>query len=83
MIKQLLNSVIAKYRDLSLFRSSIIDLLPTDKSRYFAQPRPIIVNYCSHGEIVSLIPLLVQIVILGSLSKDDGNGNDNATKQSV
>ena len=30
MIKHLLNSVIAKYRDLS---------------RYFAQPRPIIVNY--------------------------------------
>ena len=55
MIKQLLNSVIAKYRDLSLSRRSIIclslrlrqiiDLLATDKSRYFAQPRPIIVNY--------------------------------------
>ena len=55
MIKQLLNSVIAKYRDLSVSRSSIIclslrlrqiiDLLATDKSRYFAQPRPIIVNY--------------------------------------
>ena len=53
MIKQLLNSVIAKYRDLSVSRSSniclslrfrqIIDLLATDKSRYFAQPRPIIV----------------------------------------
>ena len=55
MIKQLLNSVIAKYRDLSVSRRSIIclslrlrqiiDLLATDKSRYFAQPRPIIANY--------------------------------------
>ena len=52
MIKQLLNSVIAKYRDLSVSRRSIIclslrlrqiiDLLATDKSRYFAQPRPVI-----------------------------------------
>ena len=48
MIKQLLNSVIAKYRDLSVSRWSIIssiDLLTTDKKRYFAKPRPIIVNY--------------------------------------
>ena len=55
MIKQLLNSEIAKYRDLSVSRRSIIclslrlrqiiDLLATDKSRYFAQRRPIIVNY--------------------------------------
>ena len=55
MIKQLLNSITAKYRDLSVSRRSIIcrsrrlrqiiDLLATDKSRYFAQPRPIIVNY--------------------------------------
>ena len=47
----------AKYRDLSVSRRSIIclclrhrqiiDLLATDKSRYFAQPRPIIV-YCSY-----------------------------------
>ena len=44
MIKQLLNSVLAKYRDLSVARRSI-DLLATDKSRYFAQPRPIIDNY--------------------------------------
>ena len=54
MIKQLLNTVIAKYRDLSVSRRSIIclslrlrqiiDLLATDKSRYFAQPRPIIVK---------------------------------------
>ena len=57
MIKQLLNSVIAKYRDLSVSRRSIIclslrirqiiDLLASDKSRYFAQPCPIIVNYRS------------------------------------
>ena len=55
VIKQLLNSVIAKYRDLWVSRRSIIcrsqrlrqviDLLATDKSRCFAQPRPIIVNY--------------------------------------
>ena len=55
MIKQLLTSVIAKYCDLSVSRRSIIclslqlrqiiDLLATDKSRYFAKPRPIIVNY--------------------------------------
>ena len=54
MIKQLLNPVIAKHRGLSVSRRSItclslrprqiIDLLATDKSRYFAQPRPIIVN---------------------------------------
>jgi len=45
----------AKYHDLSVSRRSIIclclrhrqiiDLLATDKSRYFAQPRPIIVYY--------------------------------------
>ena len=61
MIKQLLNSVIAKYCDLSVSRRSIIcpslrlrqiiDLLATDKSRYFAQPRPIIVNYLLRTEI--------------------------------
>ena len=55
MIKQLLNSVIPKYRDLSVARRSIIclslrlrqiiDLLGRgQKLRYFAQPRPIIVN---------------------------------------
>ena len=45
MIKpELLNSVNAKYRDLLVSRRSIIDLLATDKSRYFAQPRSIIVN---------------------------------------
>ena len=50
MIKQLLDSFIAKHRDLSVFCRSmiylslrlrqIIDLLATDKSRNFAQPRP-------------------------------------------
>ena len=53
MIKQSLNLVVAKYRDLSVSRRSIIclglrfrqiiDLLAIDKSRYFAQPRRIIV----------------------------------------
>ena len=57
MIKQLSNSVIAKYCDLSMSRRSIIclslrlrqiiDLLATNKSQYFAQPRPIIVKYYS------------------------------------
>ena len=45
MVKQLLNSVIAKYHDLSVSRRSIIDLLATDKSLYFAQPLPIIADY--------------------------------------
>ena len=55
MIKQLLNSIIAKYCYLSVSCRSIIclslrlrqiiDLLATDKSRYFTQPRPIIANY--------------------------------------
>ena len=59
MIKQLLNPVIAKYRDLLVSRRSIIclsvrlwqiiDLLATDKSRYFAQPHPIIANYCQRS----------------------------------
>ena len=58
MIRQLLNLVIPKYRDLSVSRRSIIclslqprqvlDLLATDKSQCFAQPCPIIiVNYAS------------------------------------
>ena len=38
MTTQLLNSVIAKYRDLSVSR----------RSRYFAQPCPIIVKYLFH-----------------------------------
>ena len=45
MISKLLNSAIARYRDLSVSRRSIIDQLANDRSRYFAQPRPMIVNY--------------------------------------
>ena len=55
MIKQLLNSGVGKYLDLSVSRRpiiclsirlrQIIDLLATDKLRYFAQLRSIIVNY--------------------------------------
>ena len=47
MIKQLLNSGVAKYLDLSVSRTPIIclDLLVTDKLRYFAQLRSIVVNY--------------------------------------
>ena len=69
MIKQLLNLVIAKYRDLSVSHRSIIeannyylpqpsaladiiDLLATDKSWYFAQPRPIIANYFSNTDLL-------------------------------
>ena len=49
MIKQLLNPAIAKYRDLSVTRRcrrqrQIIDLVATDKSRYFAPSRSIIVH---------------------------------------
>ena len=53
-----MKSFITKYRDLSVSRRSIIclslrlrqiiDLLATDKSRYFAQPRPIIVKCSTH-----------------------------------
>ena len=80
MIKQLSNPVIAKYCDLSMSRRSIIclslrlrqiiDLLATDKSQYFAQPRPIIVNYSLksrwmvaeywNGE-VNILPLFTEI----------------------
>ena len=66
MIKQLSNSVIAKYCDLSMSRRSIIclslrlrqiiDLLATDKSQYFAQPRPIIVNYSPPTEWIMRKP---------------------------
>ena len=57
ILKILLNSFIAKYGELSVWQShgsiiclllwlrQIIDLLATDNSRYFAQPRSIIVNY--------------------------------------
>ena len=47
MIKQLLNLVVAIFQCLAdqLIASAIIYLLATDKSQYFAQLRPIIVNY--------------------------------------
>ena len=63
MIKQLLNSVFAKYRDLSVAHRSFIclclrhrqinDLFATDKSRYFARPRPIIVYYHLNARMTS------------------------------
>ena len=61
MIKQLLNSVMAKYRDLSVSGSrQIIDLLVTDKSRSLAQPRPIIVN-CRFVSLLDCISLVSKI----------------------
>ena len=64
MKKQLLNSVDAKYSDLSVSRRSIIwlslwlqqiiDLLATDKSWHFAQPHPIIVNYLQSSDSVGM-----------------------------
>ena len=53
MMKHLLSTVITYYHDLSVSRRSIIclplrqitDLLATEKSKYFAQPRQIIVKY--------------------------------------
>jgi len=47
MIKRLLYSIIAKYRDWLCLLDQLIDLLAIDKSRYFDQPRPIIVQYFS------------------------------------
>ena len=70
MIKQLLNSVIAKYRVLSVSR----------RSRYFAQPRPIIAKYflestkvpfiishAHHSHVPLFLPYIVlsQSVLLG------------------
>ena len=78
MIKQLLNSVSAKYRDLSVSLRSIIclslrlrqiiDLFATDKSRYFAQPRPIIVNYLPPFNIIIIITIIVVFIIIISFS---------------
>ena len=69
MIKQLLNSVITKYHDLSVSRRSIIckyiDLLATDKSRYFAQPCSIIVKW----RTISLEHFLKQPVFLKHISE--------------
>lgn len=66
MIKQLFNSKIAKYRDLSWSRKSviclslrlrdIIDLLAADKSRYFSRLLPIIVKY-SPRSLAKSLPL--------------------------
>ena len=47
----LLSLVITKYRNLSMYRRLIIDLLVTDKSRSFSQPRPIIVNVVFHCSV--------------------------------
>ena len=88
MIKQLLNSVITKYHDLPVPRRSviclslrlrqIIYLLATDKSRYFVQPRPIIVNYYDFFA-VSMINLLVRLIV--GLDSLDGNfGRQKLTK---
>ena len=76
MIKQLLNSVVAKYRDLSVSRRSIIclslrlrkiiDLLATDKSRYFAQPRPIIV-YCRDHSVNNVNYMYMSIFAMNLL----------------
>ena len=63
MIKQLLNSAIANYRDLSvscIFISlsprlwQIIDLFATDKSGHFAQPCPIIVHYYYPTSVITV-----------------------------
>ena len=70
MIKRLLNSAIAKYRDLSVARRSIIclcfrhqeiiDLLATDKSRYFAQSRSIIVYYLYYDFVFT--PIFINLI---------------------
>ena len=59
MIKQLFNLVIAntvicQFRKSIIFLGlqQIIDQLGTDKSTYFAPPRPIIVNYLQAASIV-------------------------------
>ena len=81
MIKQLLNSVIEKYRDLSVSRRSIIGLLSTGKSRYFAQPRPIIVNYfISTGITGKIAELLMQVMYrIHPIIKARINKSRNAT----
>ena len=75
MIKQLLNSVIAKYRDLLVSRRSIIiDLLATDKSRYFAQPRAIIVHYLRRTAGMSSCISRLKVLSLNT-SQLDQNGD--------
>ena len=94
MIKQLLNSVLAKYRDLSMARRSIIclclrhrqiiDLLATDKSPYFAPPRPIIDYYFVN--LLSFLFLVKRALkvkwqekseLIGKLEKEVGNMRNN------
>ena len=81
MIKQLLYSVIAKYRDLSVSRRSIIclslrlwqiiDLLATDKSRCFVQPSS---NNC---QLPITNPSLLILAIIAPVS---GYGTDDIEK---
>ena len=70
MMKQLYNSVFARYRDLLVARITIISLclLATDKSRHFAHPRPIIVN-CLFVRITYLIFIIFKHIILCILFK--------------
>ena len=75
MIKQLLNSVLAQYRDLSVAHRLIISpLFATDKSRNFAKPRQIIVYYYHyivvvvHSTVVVVVVVLLIAVVLSQLS---------------
>ena len=85
MIKQSLNSVITKNRDLSASRESIVcqsrrpnDLLTTDKSRYFAQPFPIIVNYEGLDRDNSL-----NMNMMISAEHSSNNGKNYVTKKTL
>ena len=86
MIKQLLNAVIAKNCDLSVASRSIIcrsrrlrqivDLRDTDKSQYFAQPRPIIANcsplkklFCLNRRCFQLYGIFVGMLAVASGDK--------------
>ena len=92
MIKQLLNSVIAKYRDLSLSRRSIIcfgqrlgqiiDLLASDKSRYFSESRPIIVNYLLRNSATTAIRFGVATRIIRNCSTIESFDKRNIEYQS-
>ena len=59
MIKQLLTRLLQNIVICQCLRQ-IIDLLATDKSRYFAQPRPIIVN-CRFVSLLDYISLVSKI----------------------
>ena len=73
MTKQLLlllNSVFAKDRDLSVsLTDQLIDMLTTDKSKYFAHPRSIII--IDLGVSSNLICLLSQSKIIMHYSLSD------------